>query len=29
MPVISFLKSFAEEGISEIMKEEASFENKK
>jgi len=26
MPVINFLKSFAEEGISEIMKEEASFE---
>lgn len=27
--VIKFLKSFAEEGISEIMKQEASFENKK
>ncbi|CAD8169691.1 unnamed protein product [Paramecium pentaurelia] len=29
MPVIKFLKCFAEEGISEIMKEEASFEQQK
>jgi hypothetical protein len=27
--VIRFLKSFAEEGVSDIMKQEASYENKK
>lgn len=27
--VIKFLKSFAEEGVSDIMKQEASYENKK